>query len=250
MWFMSRRLRGAGIAGLACAALLAPAAASADTVTIGTPVTVPGVSLSFLACPSAGKCLATGTQYDSSTNDTNGVIVPITNGTPGTPEVIPAPADAEPGYEVEPGGIVCPSASTCYVDGFFLTAGPITDEGGMIVTVTNGTPGTPQIASNANAFYGISCWDAGDCEAVGETGSDNTYYGVSAPVTDGVPGTVTEDSSIAQGFSAIDCPSAGSCDALGPEATSGSEALVPITGGVQGSPEDFASGTGGIEFAC
>jgi hypothetical protein len=148
------------------------------------------------------------------------------------------------------GGIVCPTASTCYVDGFFQTAGPITNSGGIIITVTDGAPATPQIASAANAFYGLACWSADGCEAVGETGSDNTYYGVSAPISAGVPGTVTVDNDITSGFTSIDCPSAGSCDAIGFDATTSADSLVPITNGAQGTPQDFSSGTGGTEFAC
>jgi hypothetical protein len=80
-----------------------PAAARGDTATTTTQVVLGTVRLSSVACRTANTCEAVG--YSTITGNAEGVVVPITNGTPGTARVVPGTALLF--------GVACRSATTC-----------------------------------------------------------------------------------------------------------------------------------------
>ncbi|MGH9127139.1 MAG: hypothetical protein ACRDZ8_20820, partial [Acidimicrobiales bacterium] len=113
---------------VALAPLAVLSASPASAVTIGTAQVVPGtLQLQGVSCPSATTCLAVG--YTSSFQ---GVVVPITNGTPGAPQVVPGTALFL--------AVSCPSVTTCLAVGSDSSF-----SFGVMVPITNGTVGAAQM---------------------------------------------------------------------------------------------------------
>ena len=207
------------------AAWLAPVALG-DT-TAGTPIAVPGISLSGIACPSTTSCLAVGAGASAY------VVVPITNGRPGTPiPVTGGSAGLQLFY------IGCSTASNCVAVGF-------DSNGGVVVPIANGAPGTPIEVAGTHQLNRISCAPAGPCLATGIDAADGT--GVVVPVTGGSPGAVTPVAGTGS-LNGVSCPST-TCDAVG-QASGGGGAVVTITGGVPGIPADPAGVYGFESVAC
>jgi hypothetical protein len=91
---------------------------------------VPGtLNLFAVACPSATTCVAVGDNGVGGV-PADGVVVPITNGTPDT-------AQAVLGTDVFLGA-ACSSTASCVAVGF-TTSGQ-----GVVMPITNGVPGIPQ----------------------------------------------------------------------------------------------------------
>ena len=102
------------------------------------------------------------------------MVVPITNGIPGTPEVTAGAAPA-PLY-----GVARASPTTCFAVGL-----------SVVVPITNGIPGTPQIVPGQAFLYSVACPSATTCEAVGTKAPRTGPLGpgVVVPITTGIPGT-------------------------------------------------------------
>jgi peptidoglycan/xylan/chitin deacetylase (PgdA/CDA1 family) len=83
------------------------------------------------------------------------VVVPITSGAPGAAQAIPG--------TVQFNGIACASAIGCDAVGFSLSSTPAQ---GVVVPLTNGTPGGAQTPGTAD-LLGIACPSIITCEAVG-----------------------------------------------------------------------------------
>ena len=137
--------------------------------TLGSPQAVPGTAdLSGIACPTATTCEAVG--YNSSFE---GVAVSTTNGIPATAKVVSGPAGAAP-TAVSGGGVLtrvaCTSATTCEAVGDGAT-------GGLIVPITNGTPGTPQVVSDTT-LNSVACPTANICIAVGSNSNSGPGEGL------------------------------------------------------------------------
>lgn len=230
-----------GLLGLmaCCALLLMTGTAKADT--IGNPIVVPGTDhVDGIACPTSTMCVATAT------GDDHAYVVPIDNGKPQTPKLVPA----VPGGPSEPtmdlGQVACVSSTTCYSVGFVVGEGPITDQGGIVVPIVNGSPQTPDLVAGDpddygnDPLYGIACPSSGDCEvegyAQGGSADNYDYAGVTFELSGGTPGTVNYDTAVT-GFNGIFCDSTA-CDATDTGTTDG--VLIPVAGGVAGSPEDVA----------
>jgi peptidoglycan/xylan/chitin deacetylase (PgdA/CDA1 family) len=113
----------AALSGMVCPTATTCEAVGSDSsgqgvvvpITSGTPGTaqaVPGTAwLTGVACQTATTCVAVGKKNSPGANalGTQGVLVPIINGTPGSAEVVPG--------TVELNGVACPSATTCEAAG-------------------------------------------------------------------------------------------------------------------------------------
>jgi len=128
-----------------------------------------------------------------------GVVVPITNGTPGVARLAPATA----GFNA----IACASASTCQTLGYTVTAGQTAS---VVVAITDGTPGSPLVIKGVRLGLGIACAGAATCEVVGFGPT-----GVVVPIVNGTPGTAHELPGGTTGLDRIACPTAFTCQAVG-----------------------------------
>lgn len=100
-------------------------------------------------------------------------VVSITNGSPGTPQMV---SDVEVLT-----AIACPSATTCEATGFFETSA-------MVVPIVNGTPAAAHAVSGANALYGIGCSSTTSCQAVGlNSPTPGVNLGVVATISEATP---------------------------------------------------------------
>jgi hypothetical protein len=197
---------------VACSLVVLVPAALADTV--GTPILVEG-SLYGVACPSASSCEAVG----SNETLTAGVVVPITNGTPGNPITVPG---------IGLNAVTCQSASSCEAVG--SNGADFGD--GVVVAITNGIPGTPIIVPGVQ-LTGVACQSASSCEAVGQ--STHEIDGVVVAITNGIPGNpITVPG--ASDLYAVACQSASSCEAGGENTAGTAGVVVPITNGILGAP--------------
>jgi hypothetical protein len=92
--------------------------------------------------------------FDGSNSLGQGMVVPITNGSPGTAQAVSGTI-----YALQ--GVACPSGTTCEAVGYNSSFQ------GAVVPVTNGTPGTAQAVSGTSQLFGVACPSATTCEAVG-----------------------------------------------------------------------------------
>lgn len=176
--------------------------------TPGAPVAVPGASLTAVACQTPTSCTAVGrnpTSYD-------GVVVPITDGTPGVPVTVPA----EP-FESS-SAIACQSASSC------TAVGINSSNFGVVVPIDDGTPASPVKARRFAAFFGIACETATLCEGVGQSGL-STQRGAVVPIFSGDPGfPIPAPGDFGHpSLNAVACVSSTTCEVVG---TSGYGGLV------------------------
>jgi peptidoglycan/xylan/chitin deacetylase (PgdA/CDA1 family) len=184
--------------------------------------------LNGVACPTT-TCVAVGLNPDGQGGE-QGVVVPVTNGVPGSAVVVPGTARLA--------AVACSSTTTCEAVG--LTSSNPSASQGVVVPVTNGTPGTAQPVAGTTGLDGVACPAAGTCVAVGDNSS---YQGVVVPVTNGapgsaqaVPGTTTLDG--------VACPTATTCEAIG------GLGLVPITNGTPGPAQPGPVGAALVGVAC
>ncbi len=193
--------------------------ASADTLIAGQTVAAAS-GLSGVACPTSTTCVAVG----STQSATNGLIVPIDNGVPGTAQSDTGTKDLT--------AIACPSATTC------VALGSNSSGGDVVVTITVGTPdtfATSTPAAGVVQWYGIACPTATECEAVAHSASGF----VIVPITNGTPGTgVVAITGSYSALSGITCISSTTCEAVGTFEINDSSfvgAIVPIVNGVPGA---------------
>jgi hypothetical protein len=229
---------------LVVAGIAVPASASTSTQP------VPGTTaLSGVACSTATTCEAVGlipappptTGSTPPPGFTQGVLVPITNGSPGSVQDLPATQSLL--------GAACPSATTCEAVGAFSQAvndapsylPPVWYQGTdpAVMTVTNGSPGPVQIVppyateipAPGVSLVSVACPSVTTCEAVGGTA------GV-ATITNGSPGPLayTMNGPLHQALG-VACPSITSCEEVG---------VMPVAPGVyEGGVEPITSGSPG-----
>lgn len=173
------------------------------TITNGTaaaPVEVSGGGewLNGISCPSASECYATGlVNYTAS-------VVPIADGTPGTPITIPDAWYAN--------GIDCTSIGNCVVDGEVGNDGE-----GMVATLVNGQMGAAQPVPGTENLYGVGCGQDGRCVLAGasQVGTTGYSHGVLLSDDGGQLGPV-QAVPTANGLGQVTCgASSTSCVAVG-----------------------------------
>jgi hypothetical protein len=208
-----------GLYGISCPAEASCEAVGYDTSDIADAVTTitngkPGPPaqvhgggewLNAISCPSTTQCYAAGlVNYVAS-------IVPVTGGVP------QAPVSYHNAWYV--GGIACPSAGNCVMDGEADNTGE-----GMVSTLSDGKAGPVQPVPSAEYLYGVGCTPGGDCLLAGASRAGVTGYSDGVLVTDDggvlgrardVPGT-NGFGQVACGASTSDCVTVGA--AAGPRA--------------------------------
>jgi hypothetical protein len=181
------------------------------------PMPVPGtLTLSGVACVSSSACLAVGlstTHLD--------VVVPVTNGTPGSALV---------GSEhVQLRRIACVSAASCVAVG----GGGGPPGKGVVVPITNGVPGAAQPVSGTGTLTDVACDSSGACEASGF--NEQFTEGVVVSISEGVP-VASHGVPSTSGLFGIACPAVESCLAVGSQQL-GPGVIVPIANGIPQTPE-------------
>jgi hypothetical protein len=119
---------------------LSPLAVPVSGGVPGTPVTVPvpsgtttyGGDFDTVSCVATATCVASG-DYFASSGGTEGVILPVTDGSAGTPLVVTLPSGASVRPNVELIGSTCPSLGTCLTVGDFGT----TADGDQLLSVAS-----------------------------------------------------------------------------------------------------------------
>jgi hypothetical protein len=145
---------------------------------------VPGTSdLDGIACWDHDNCVAVGT---AGPNPDEGVVVPITDGIPGTPELVPGTSHLF--------AVTCPT-TLCFAvgNGPYTNPPEPTTVAGVVVPITDGTPGGVQTvigpgqpgAPDQVTLWGVGCSSADSCLA----GGSDVYMGaVIVPIEDGASG--------------------------------------------------------------
>ncbi len=179
-------LYGIACPGQACYAVGYDNANDADAVTTitdgkaGPPVEVKGGGewLNAISCvpPSSAASVSC---YAAGLVNFAPAIVPITNGTPGTPVVVPNAWYLN--------GIFCTSAGNC------LAVGENATEQGIVAALVGGKAGPVTVVKGTEFLYGAACLHAGSCVVTGAGTPVAGYsFGVVAPFTGtATPGTVT-----------------------------------------------------------
>jgi hypothetical protein len=174
-------------------------------------------NLDAISCPGQDlPCEATGFARSGD------VVVEISSsGNPGRVMSVPALFDA----------IWCSTAQTCEaVSSQGKTASVLTIKAGVPGTVHTVTVTT---SSGAIDQAAISCSLPSSCH-VGITFSTGTaFHGLVFPVTAGVPGAVTEESTT-YGISGISCPAAGQCTVVG-SSVAGTAMVADLSGAKLGA---------------
>ena len=181
------------------------------------PMPVPGtLTLSGVACVSGSACLAVG----QSTTHLD-VVVPVTNGTPGSAVV---------GSEhVQLHRIACVNVGSCVAVG----GGGEPPGKGIVVPITNGVPGAAQSVSGTGALTDVACDSGGACEASGF--NEQFTEGVVVSISEGAPAALHGVPSTS-GLFGIVCPAVESCLAVGSQQL-GPSVVVPIANGIPQTPE-------------
>jgi hypothetical protein len=193
-------------------------------------------TLNAVTCPTATSCVAVG----QNAAGTEGIVVPISNGIPGSTQLVSGTLDLN--------GIACPDASDC------VAVGRAAVSEGVVVPITNGTPGNAGAVSGATQLNGVACSTASDCFAVGQEDTSFPPPGVVLPVTNGIPASpqLVSAQNLGLNLTGVACSSVTSCVAVGEDLTtssSGEGAVVPITSGTAGG-EGLAGGNALNSVAC
>jgi hypothetical protein len=121
--------------------------------------------------------------------------------------------------------ISCPTVTVCEAVGSNALNGE-----GVVVTVTNGSPGAPHLVDGTKSLLSVSCPTSTSCEASGVGGG----HGVVVPITGGTPGTAQVVQGVAT-LQAISCSSASVCQAGGRGEESGAVSTGSVVHGVFGT---------------
>jgi hypothetical protein len=186
----------------------------------------PAVTVTSVACETAGSCVAVGRYSDSSGNGD----ALILSGVPGswTAAAAPLPPDAAPDPNAQLTEVTCPTPSTCIAVGNYDTTS--NQSAGLLLVESAGSwtaseAPLPPGASGGVSISALSCASATLCLAGGrytDSGSDSqglllSYAGgspsgwsaVQAPIPPGA--AANPEASI----TSVSCPTASSCVAVG-----------------------------------
>ena len=209
-------------------------------------------SLSAVSCWSPGSCVAVG--YYDSPGQFQPLVVPITNGVPGTGIEVaePAGAAASGSQVAELTGVSCPAAGSCVAVGWYKNLAGGKDA--MVVPITGSTPGTPEpiplpgdaisgSSQSAQPAAGVSCWSSTQCITAG---GYNTSEAFVAAINNGAVGTA-QQMALPEGpygptATALSCSMAGWCAIVGSYGGStGTEAMVvPVADGTASTGVEVA----------
>ncbi len=220
------------------------------------PVMDQSYDLSAVACETAKVCIAVG---DGNFSPDQGMILPITDGMPGTPRAVPNADNLT--------GIACPSPTSCVAVG--SVAGSPHAEG-VVVRITSGIAGAGEVIAGTYDLEAVACPGVTQCEAVGSNYSGGGFVvpithvpgrnavrpnysggdgGFVVPITNGVPGRV-EAVPGSRDLNGIACPSAHACVAVGEPASTYGGLVVPMTNGTPGTLQIVPSAYELTAVAC
>ena len=166
-----------------------------------------GGVLNSVSCWTPGTCIAVGTVLVAqSPPQTEGLVVPITNGGTGNPVTLSDVSSLT--------GITCTSGAMCMATGEDGINGGGSSEG-VVVPIVAGTPGSAEPVQNTRILNAISCVATTDCTAVGQMmARGDRLRGVVVSIANGVPGTSLE-ASATETLKAVQCQNPSSCTAVG-----------------------------------
>lgn len=222
----------------------------------GADTSAPYSELNGVSCWSAGSCFAVGFYLDGSDN-TQPLVVPITNGSVGTGIEVALPSGAATATDTQDAGL---TSVSCSPTGACVAVGYYTDSSGndepLVVPINNGTIGNSAagllpsgaVTSGQDAsLEDVSCVSSGACLAVGYfTPSSGTHLPMTESVTNGSPANVSSVSVPSNAYSGDDdtslervsCWADGACAAVGyyEDSSDDYELLAaPITNGLPGA---------------
>jgi hypothetical protein len=195
----------------------------------GLPSGSQNAGLSYVDCPAAGSCVASGYYIDSSHYDQL-MVVPFANSAPGGGAEITLPSGAVNGTG-NINGLSCLSFASCDAVGAYDNS---QGEQPLITPIASGAPGAsvvPALPSDVAAsaqnttLTGVSCSVSGSCLAVGYYKNSSAKYaslavtvaGSSVGAATRVPAPSESSSTPYAGLDSVGCSSSGSCAALGDE---------------------------------
>lgn len=187
--------------------------------------TVTGIDdLYGISCPTANSCEAVG----ATALDGQGIVVTVTNGSPGTPHTVSGTKAVR--------SISCATPTTCEAVG----AG---QGHGVVLTVSGGIPGSPEPVGDMSTFQAISCFTASACQAGGRAGALGAVTS-GPPAVSPVAGTTS--------INGLACPDSTTCEGVASTSNGKlNDVLVPLSGGIPGAfqavPPDTSTFTG---IAC
>jgi hypothetical protein len=221
------------------------------------PVMDQSYDLSGVACETAKVCIAAG---DGNFSPDQGMILPITDGVPGTPRAVPNADNLT--------GIACPSPTSCVAVG--SVAGSPHAEG-VVVRITSGIAGAGEVIAGTHGLEAVACPGVTQCEAVGSNYSGGGFVvpitnvpgrkavrpnysggdgGFVVPITNGVPGRVeapqkpvlvaeTKSGKWSEfSFTGIACAISSRCEAVGAnmtvEQSASRSVALPVKNGAPG----------------
>ncbi len=223
---------GAALVPLGLAATVAPA--SADTFNVQP---VPGTQqLNAVACATSANCLAVGV------SGSNGVVVPITNGVPGAPQVVSGTNGLT--------GVACSDATTCVAVGSVVQPNRTSNAVVVPITITNAglVVGAVQTISNVEGLNSVACSSTTSCVAVGSS----SFQGVVVPITNGAAGAAQFIADDDGGLTGVACYGPTACVAVGNNFPlfESDGVVVLISGGTAGASQLITTTSTLIGVAC
>jgi hypothetical protein len=183
-----------------------------------------------ISCLPSGPCEAVGDNADLSTGTYKALVMPFTNGLPGTATVVTLPSNASTSSPSSVlSDIACQASSgSCTAAGFYV--GSSGHDFPLTVEINNGVPAAGLEASEPALYNGnpiayenhVACPASGACQVLGVyyDGSDTEQL-MATQVTDGSAGVASEisppNSTAAHNvrFLGFSCSSASLCEAAG-----------------------------------
>jgi hypothetical protein len=202
----------------------------------GSPESPPGVGalLSGITCTSASECTAVGSVGGNTGSSFPGIVLPITNGTPGTPEYV---SDGSVGGQVFLDNIACLSSTDCVATGSDQEGSVVGQDVGADVAVVNGTPGSLVLDHSLDLIMDGSCPTSTSClfSASQAYTNDLAVVSVDGNGNPGTPQPVPEGGAFV-GYADVVCPSSTTRCALVGGTTANMGVIVPVNNGVPGQP--------------
>jgi hypothetical protein len=203
--------------------------ATAVEVTPPTDAVAGDVSLDDISCVSSSSCELVGYYQTTPSNNDVALVVPISDGVPGTAAVPSLPADSYSTPDSELSSVACQASGSCAAVGYYYNTA--NDETALEVPIINGVvgAGVETLPNDANtnpqaSLSYVACPTSGACEAIGYYyNSSGDEENMVVPITAGAPGTATAAVPPANHASAdsyvyldgLSCSSASLCVAAG-----------------------------------
>jgi hypothetical protein len=210
----------------------------------GSAVQVAGASmLNAVACPTATTCVAVGS---SSSSTGGGVAVLVLDGAPTASVVVPGSNDLF--------GVACPTPGTCVAVGGADASASSVGVGVAVPLVVAGSTlavGTSVDVSGTTALGALSCPDAADCVAVGETSAGAGAFVALTLGTGSQPSVSVGTLSSASGsfnLVGVACTNASTCLAAG-NGGAGS-VFAPYTSATAGAAQPVSGTSTLYAVAC